>query len=335
VNSVSMHDVAALAGVSQATVSNAINRPHMVRAATIERVQAAMDELGFVRNDAARQLKIGRSTSLGLLLVDLANPFFTELARAVEGRADAHGYSVLLGDSNESETREASYFDLFEEQRVEGLLIAPVGAIAQRLERLRKRGTPAVLLGHQPGFSDFSSVALDDVAGGRLAVGHLLDIGRRRVAFVGGPLTLPQMADRVRGARRAAEEAGQTLRVIETVARSFEEGERVGADLLAQGRADLPDAIFAANDVVALGILKALHVDGGLRVPEDIAVIGYDDVALARHSLLPLASVRQPSARIGETALDLLLAEIDDPGGAETSHVLFTPELVIRDSAAA
>lgn len=328
-----MRDVAALAGVSVATVSNALNKPDVVREKTIKKVQSAMDELGFVRNNAARQLKAGRSTSLGLLLVDLANPFFTELARAVETRADAHGYSVLLGDSNESEARESSYFDLFEEQRVQGLLIAPVGAIAPRLDRIRRRGTPAVLLDRQVGRTDFSSVALDDVAGGKLAVEHLLSIGRRRLCFVGGPGTVLQIQDRIAGATRAASAGGGELRVIETSALSFEEGERVGMELLAAGVDDLPDGIFAGNDLVALGIIKSLYVHGGVRIPQRVAVIGYDDIALARHSLLPLASIQQPSARIGETALDLLVAEINDEGGHVREQVLFAPELVVRDSA--
>ena len=326
---VGMREVALHAGVSIATVSNAINRPAKVRPATVERVQRAMDELGFVRNDAARRLKRGRSSSIGLLVEDFANPFFIDIARAIEASADEVGLSVLLGDSNRSTDRELSYLDVFEQQRVEGLIIAPVSP--DLLERIARHGTPAVLLDRQAGSRAFSSVALDDHAGGRLAIDHLASLGRRRAAFVGGPLTIPQVGDRLAGARAAARARGIELIHVATAALTFDEGERVGHELVASGT--LPDAVFAANDLVALGVVKALHMERGIDVPAQVAVIGYDDISLARHSLLPLASIQQPSAEIGRTALALLLDEMRDPD-VERRQILLPPRLVVRDSAA-
>lgn len=329
-DAVGMREVAEHAGVSIATVSNVLNRPLKVRPATIDRVQRAMDELGFVRNDAARRLRRGRSNSIGLVIEDFANPFFIDIARSIETSADEAGLSVLLGDSNGSAERELSYLDVFEQQRVEGLIIAPVGAVDGRVDRIARRGTPTVLLDRQPGSHEFSSVALDDRAGGRLAVDHLASIGRRRSVFVGGPLSIPQVLDRFSGARAAAAERGVELGHVPTNGLSFDEGERVGRDLVASG--DVPDGIFAANDLVALGIVKALHMEFGIDVPGRVAVIGYDDISLARHSLLPLASIRQPSAEIGRTALSLLLDEMGDPT-VERRQILLPPLLVVRDSA--
>jgi LacI family transcriptional regulator len=329
-DAVGMREVAEHAGVSIATVSNVLNRPLKVRPATIDRVQRAMDELGFVRNDAARRLKRGRSNSIGLVIEDFANPFFIDIARAIEASADEVGLSVLLGDSNRSPERELSYLDVFEQQRVEGLIIAPVGSVDGRVDRVASRGTPTVLLDRQPGSHAFSSVALDDRAGGRLALGHLASLGRRRVDLVGGPMSIPQVGDRFAGARAAAKRYGVEVRQLLTTELSFDEGERIGRELVA-GR-EIPDGIFAANDLVALGLVKALHMEGGIDVPGRVAVVGYDDIALARHSLLPLASIQQPSAEIGQTALALLLDEMHDPQ-VERRQILLPPRLVVRDSA--
>jgi LacI family transcriptional regulator len=331
VETASMRDVAALAGVSIATVSNAINKPSMVRDTTIQRVLSAMDELGFVRNAAASQLKLGRSNTIGLLLADIANPFYTELARAVEAGAEQHGLTVLLGDSNESSQRESVLLDQFEQQRVRGVLIAPVGDIPDRLERLRRRGVPTVLFDRQGG-KGFSSVALDDMVGGRLPVEHLIGIGRTRLAFAGDLPSMAQARARARAATRAAAKAGMQLRLLTTSAHTFEEGERLGRELLAEPRRTLPDGIFAANDLVALGLMKVL-AQAGIRIPDQVAIIGYDDIMLARHSLLPLSSVQQPSARLGEIALGMLVAEISGDPPPKPRQVLLKPKLMLRESA--
>ena len=183
-------------------MSNVLNSPDKVAPATVARVQAAIDQLGFVRNDAARQLKAGRSRSVGLVVLDVGNPFFTDIARAAERRAGEHNLTVLLGTSDDDPRRERAYVDAFDEQRVFGLLVSPIGDDLGRLELLHARGTPVVLVDRDGSGTAFDSVAVDDVAGARLAVGHLCDIGRRRIAFVGGPVELRQVRDRLRGAAR-------------------------------------------------------------------------------------------------------------------------------------
>ncbi|KQS16448.1 LacI family transcriptional regulator [Frigoribacterium sp. Leaf186] len=334
-----MRDVATSAGVSVGTVSNVLNRPDKVSPATVERVHAAIDELGFVRNDAARQLRAGASRAIGLVILDGGNPFFSDVARGAETAAEKAGRVVLLGNSDQQVEREAHYLDLFEENRVLGILISPVGDVTARLARLRRRGTPAVLVDRQAELTDFSSVSVDDVRGGQLAAEHLLSIGRRRLTFVGGPLDLQQVADRLQGAQEAVRAANAeatvseqvVLEVVEVPALTVEHGRAAAAGLMSRPADERPDAVFAANDLVAMGVLQSLVMLGDLRVPDDVALIGYDDIDFARAAVVPLSSIRQPSALIGRTAMDILQDEIDDPA-REPRRVVFAPELVVRAS---
>ncbi len=206
--SVSIKEVAAAAGVSVGTVSNVLNRPEKVAESTVRRVTAAIDELGFVRNDAARQLRAGRSRSIGLVVLDAANPFFADVARGAEDRAGEAGMVVLLGNTDEAPAREDAYLDLFREQRVNGVLITPAGDDIPKLERLRTAGIPVVLVDHDAPGSGLASVAVDDVEGGYLAVAHLLAQGRRRVVFVGGSPSIRQVA----GSRVPAERCARCRR---------------------------------------------------------------------------------------------------------------------------
>ncbi len=328
----SIRDVAERAGVSVGTVSNVLNNPAKVSPKSVERVQAAIEELGYVRNDAARQLRAGRSMTIGLVVLDVRNPFFTDVARGAEDAAAAHSLSVILGNSDEDSAREAAYLDLFEEQRVHGVLISPFGDIGPRLARLRTRGTPAVMVDRMSRDQNFSSVSVDDVAGGRLATQHLLDTGRRRIAFAGGPFGIRQVSDRLEGARATvASRMDAALEIIELTALTVLEGRRAGEAIAARPPAERPDAVFAANDLVAMGLLQALVMQGSIRVPHDIAIIGFDDIDFASAAVVPLSSIRQPSQLIGETAVQLLIEEAADPSLAPR-QVVFQPELVVRAS---
>ncbi|QNO38019.1 LacI family DNA-binding transcriptional regulator [Protaetiibacter sp. SSC-01] len=331
---VSIRDVAERAGVSVGTVSNVLNRPDRVSDAVVGRVHDAIRELGYVRNDAARQLRAGRSSSVGLVVLDARNPFFTDIARGAEDEAAEHGVAVLLGDSDEKPEREAAYLDLFEEQRVRGVLVSPLGDIRERLERLRALGTPVVLVDRMAEDDVLSSVSVDDHAGGRTAVAHLLEQGRRRIAFVAGPLAIRQVADRLAGAREAVDAVPDaSLEVLEGTALSVLEGRRMGEQLVARPASERPDAVFAANDLLAVGLLQALVMRGEVRVPEDVAIVGFDDIDFAAATVVPLSSIRQPSRLIGQTALRILLEEADDPTLAPR-QVVFQPELVVRESSA-
>jgi len=330
---VSVRDVAAAASVSVGTVSNVLNRPEKVAPDTVTRVLAAIDELGFVRNDAARQLRAGRSRSIGLVVLDVRNPFFTDVARGAEDRAAEASMTILLGNSDENADRERSYLDLFEEQRVHGVLISPLGDDETRLKRLRGRETPVVLVDRVSEDRSLSSVSVDDVVGGELAVRHLLDTGRRRIAFVGGPMSIRQVADRLEGARRAVDAVpGSTLEVVATESLTVLEGRAAGESIRERPAAERPDAVFAANDLLAMGVLQAFNMLGSVRVPEDIALIGYDDIDFAAAAVVPLSSIRQPASLIGYTAVDLLLKEAASNGEFTAEQVVFQPELVVRES---
>ncbi|MCT9627206.1 LacI family DNA-binding transcriptional regulator [Pseudarthrobacter equi] len=328
----SIKDVANHASVAVGTVSNVLNYPDRVSQRTKERVLKAIDELGFVRNDAARQLRAGHSRTVGLIVLDVGNPFFTSVVRAAEDAASVHGSAVLLGDSGHDAGREANYIDLFQEQRVQGLLISPVGDVTERLDLLRERGVPTVLVDRLADESRFSSVSVDDDAGGYLAARHLLDTGRRRLGFVGGPTSIRQVSDRLQGAQRAVkEEPDATLEVLTSEGMTVLAGRSVGNMLVERGPEQLPDGIFCANDLLALGVMQSLTMTHTFRIPEDVALIGYDDIDFAVSAVVPLSSIRQPTEALGRTAIELLTEEVESRNATHRA-VVFTPELVVRQS---
>jgi len=327
-----VRDVAALAGVSPATVSNALNHPHKVSPATLTRIQAAIDELGYIRNDAARQLRAGTNDAIGLIVLDIANPFYIDVARGVENILLAAQRPLIMGNSSQEAGRETTYLDLFEQQHTSGVLISPVADVMDRLRRLRDRGTSVVLVDRMGRAEEFSSVAIDDSVGGRIAIEHLLSIGRRRIAFIGGPADVAPITNRLNAARATVEAHGSgEITFVETDIMTAEAG-RLGMEhLLDQPKPKLPDAVFAANDLLALGVLQALTLRG-ISVPDDIAIVGYDDIDFAASAAIPLTSVRQPALQMGSTAAQLLLDVIADPAASKVEHVTLEPELVIRRS---
>ncbi|WP_394770662.1 LacI family DNA-binding transcriptional regulator [Lacisediminihabitans sp.] len=331
----SVRDVAAHAGVSVGTVSNVLNHPEKVLPETVTKVRGSIRALGFIRNDAARQLRAGRSKTIGLVVMDVRNPFFTDVARGAENRAADAGLSILLGDSDQSSTREGAYLDLFEEQRVHGVLVSPVGDITPRLERLRDRGIPAVLVDRSSAEGTFSSVSVDDFAGGQMAVEHLISAGRKRIAFLACRFDMRQVADRFAGARAAvAAHPGVTLEVIEVESLTVIAGRVAGQQLVERAVDDRPDGIFAVNDLIAMGVLQALVMRGEVRVPEDIALVGYDDIDFASAAVVPLTSIKRPSGLIGSTAMEILLEEAQH-AKLEKRQIVFQPELVVRESTGA
>ena len=209
----SIKDVAREAGVSIGTVSNVLNRPDIVSPERRDRVLAAIRSLGYVRNDAARQLKLGRSSTVGTIVLDMGNPFYSQLVGGVEAAAEASSLAVISGSSGNREQRERLYLSLFEEQRVRGILLASTGADEELIEQIRERGTPVVLVERERASTGGSSVSVDDFAGGEIAVRHLTELGRRRIGVIAARQDLRQVAERLRGARAAAESAGASLEV--------------------------------------------------------------------------------------------------------------------------
>src|SRR4051794_11356992 len=254
----SIRDVALRAGLSVGTVSNVLNRPDAVSTATGERVLAAIAELGFVRNESARQLRAGSSRTIGLVVLDIANPFFTDVARGVEDAVNAEGLAVILCNSDDQRDKEAAYLDVLSEQRVQGVLITPTAGMNPALEALRARGVPVVLLDRRAAGPDQCSVAVDDLQGGRLAADHLLERGHRRIAFIGGRSPLPQVQERLAGVESAVREAlGSTegLTVLSPETLTVAAGREAGARIVGMPAAQRPTAAVCANDLIALGLL--------------------------------------------------------------------------------
>ncbi|GAA1806550.1 LacI family DNA-binding transcriptional regulator [Luedemannella flava] len=329
----SIKEVARHAGVSLGTVSNVLNHPDLVAADTRRRVLDAIAELGYVRNESARQLRAGRSRHIAIVVLDVANPFFTDVVRGAEDAVEDSGVAVMVCNSADNAGREQRHLDILEEQRIRGVLITPVDdSRGSRLEKFIQRGTPVVLVDRNSGRHNRCSVAVDDVLGGRLAGRHLVGTGHRHIAFVGGPLTIPQVADRHSGVAAAvADHDGVTLTVLPTPNLTVAAGRAAAGELADLAPASRPTAAFCANDLLALGVLQEM-TKRGLRVPDDIAIVGYDDIEFAAAAAVPLSSVRQPREQLGRTAAQLLLEEIEAGDKHEHRHVVFQPELVVRAS---
>lgn len=331
--STGVKDVAAHAGVSVGTVSNVLNRPDVVSEETRRKVLEAIAQLGFVRNESGRQLRAGRSRTIAYVVLDASNPFFTDVAKGIEETARANGMALYMCNSDGDAAREADYLELLVEQRVRGILITPVDQDTAQLDVLLRQGIPLLLVDRGAG-GDWCSVGVDDVEGGELAVTHLCEQGHQRIAFVGGPMSTVQVADRLQGARKALEAFGRpadALSMLETTGLNVAEGRRAGERLVGLPRSRRPTAAFCANDLVALGMLQQM-TRMGVDVPGDLAIVGYDDIEFAGAAAVPLSSVRQPRQLLGRVAAELLLAESE--AGDEHVHqqVVFRPELVVRTS---
>jgi len=329
----SIRDVAARAGVSVGTVSNVLNRRDAVSPTTRERVLAAIADLGFVRNESDRQLRAGYSRTIGLVVLDIANPFFTDLARGVEEVANAQGLAVILCNSDDMTAKEAAHLDILAEQRVQGVLITPTAELSPAIDALRARDVPVILVDRRAPGPDRCSVAVDDVHGGRLAAEHLLERGHVRIAFVGGHSNLPQVRERSTGVTSAVREllrSDQTLTILEHEELTVSGGRNAGGRIVGMSASSRPTAAICANDLVALGLLQEM-VRHGVRVPEEFAIVGYDDIDFAAAAAVPLSSVRKPRQELGRRAAELLLDEARNPDHMH-EQLLFEPTLVVRES---
>ncbi|NNN08122.1 MAG: LacI family DNA-binding transcriptional regulator [Acidimicrobiaceae bacterium] len=329
---VTIRDVAKVAGVSTGTVSNVLNRPDIVAGATRQRVLDAVDSTGFIRNTQAYQLRGGRSHTVGVVVLDVSNPFFTEMFRGAESRLQSEGYVLMLASTDDSIEREANFVRAMEEHRVEGILITPAAADLANLSGLKTRGVPTVLLDRKATADEFCSVTVDDIRGGELAARHLFDAGHANIVFVNGPTAIRQCRDRRQGVRKAVRARAKASSIeateLSVAALTVRHGEEVVDRILAiSPRAT---AVMCANDLLALGVLRGL-AQRGVRVPEDLAVVGYDDLIFGSMLSPALTSVRQPAFELGVTAAQLLLDEVHNPDHRHR-EVRFEPELVVRAS---
>jgi LacI family transcriptional regulator len=322
-----MRDVALAAGVSLKTVSRVINDEPGVASATADRVAAAISELGFQRNDLARSLRQGRSSStLGLVIEDVANPFYSAIAQAVEAEARDHGYMLITASCEEDPARERELVQALLRRRVDALLLVPASRDHEYLARETADGTPVVFLDRPPAGVDADCVLLDNLGGARSAVEHLLARGHERIAMIADPGRLYTAAERLAGYRQALEAAGVPVHddLLRLGTHDVGQAETVVRELLALPPGRRPTAVFAGNNRHTIGALHALRTTA-----EPVALVGFDDFELA--DLLGITVVRHDSPRMGAHAAALAFERL--LGGARTPRRVVVPtELIVRGS---
>jgi len=326
-----IRDVAREAGVSAGTVSNVLNRPGYVAASTRERVLAAIADLGFTPTARARRYRSGRERTLGLALADLANPFFVDVALGAEAEAKARGVGVVMVHDSEDVDRERDNLDILVQQRVHGIMLAPVEERATHLRRVDDRGIPLIYVDRVAPDSTGCGVRTDDIAGGRIAGEHLVALGHRRIAFAGSFDATTQTDLRFQGLAEAMSVVGAVPEQLPTGTWRIEDGRAVAALIHSRPRRERPTAVMCSNDLIALGVLLEF-THRGIDVPGEISVVGFDDLTWAGAATVPLTTVRQPRAELGKHAVSMLLDEIDRPDEHVHEHVLLAPELVVRES---
>jgi LacI family transcriptional regulator len=330
---VSIRDVALRASVSIGTVSKYLNTPHRVAPDTKKRISKAIKDLGYVRNEAARQLRAGESKTLAFVALELNNPFFGEFADAMERRAAENGLFLFIVSSNGDADREGQYIEMFAQQRVYGVILASGMTRQRELDLLFTRRIPTVLVDAYGKTDRFSSTSVDDFLGAMRAVTHLIEQGCRSIAFIGGEIQIHQISERLRGARAAVDaHPGVRLEVIPTVERSVHAGLDAGEQLLARAKKNRPDGIFAANDSLAMGIMQAISTGSDIRIPEDLAVVGYDDIDFASSAAVPLSTVRRPREVFGRSAVDLVRDQAESSEALPVRSIVIQPELIVRAS---
>lgn len=324
-----IRDVARAAGVGQATVSRVLNNSGYVKPETRQRVVEAASALGFVPSSLARGLVRHATDTVGLIIPDITNPFFPAVTRGMEDAASEAGYTVFLCNTDNDPAMEALDVRRFRERRVDGIIFVGTTDRRELVESLLAEGVPVVLTDRGVSDLDVDSVLVDNAAGALAACRHLIDLGHRRIAHVAGAPHTRTGQDRWNGYRRALESAGMVYEeaLVRCGDYTLGSGYRIGKELLNMG--SRPTAVFAANDLMAFGVLQAA-AEAGLSVPDDLSLVGFDDVQMASMVQPGLTTVRQPAYEMGRLAMTMLLERIagDAPGGGRCH--LYQPELVVR-----
>ncbi|GAB3212917.1 LacI family DNA-binding transcriptional regulator [Marinactinospora thermotolerans] len=321
-------DVARAAGVSTATVSRVLNDHPSVTAESRERVLAAVERLAYHPNAAARTLRSADVTTLGLVIGDVLNPFFTELARAVEDEARAHGYYVITGNADEDPRRQDEYLDILLEQRVAGLLLCPTDRVSPLVEEVVRRGRPIVLIDRSIDGLDLPVVRSDNATATRELVDHLVALGHRRIAIISGPTSLVTGRERLAAFRAALAAHGLEVADRDVRIGDFQTASGVAAMGELMERPDPPTAVFAADNLMALGALRWVR-DRGLRPGSDIGLASFDDLPWFEFVDPPITAVRQQTEEMGRAAVRELIALLN--GRPARSRTL-PCQLVIRGS---
>lgn len=328
---VTIRDVARVAGVSQSTVSRALNASGYVSDRTRRKVLETARALGFRPNFLARSLKRKATRTLGLVIPDITNPFFPAIVRGVEDTAVRAGYSVVLTNTDNEPERERNALAQLREKWVDGLIVVPQADAAPHLRALAAAGVPLVVIDRIPAGLDVDAVRSDNLRGAYLAVRHLLALGHRRIAHIRGPESSSTGRERQQGYRQALEEAGVPCDPALVVDGDFRFKGGLRAASLLLDRRSRPTAIFAANDLMAMGALHAAAA-AGIAVPAELAVVGFDDIMPAALVSPPLTTVAQATYRLGARAAELLIDRLEGRWSGPGRQVILEPELVIRSS---
>ncbi|AEF21711.1 MULTISPECIES: LacI family DNA-binding transcriptional regulator [Pseudomonas] len=324
-------DVAARAGISYTTVSHVVNGTRPVSDQVRSKVEAAIAELGYVPSGVARSLRVRATGTLGLLLPNASNPYFAELARGIEDHAERNGYSVILCNSDDDIDKQLRYLRVLLERRIDGLIVATVASDAAFAQALAALRVPLVLVDRSLEGVSADQLRVDHEQGAYLATRHLLELGHRRIVCIGGPASTQVVQLRAGGYRRALDEAGIEAQAVVDCAFTSPAGHAAAQVLLAGEQR--PTAIFAGNDMIALGVLRAA-AERGLQVPQQLSVVGFDDIEVSRYLHPALTTVGQRIGQLGEQAAERLLARIRKPGLVAEQR-LIEPTLMLRESTAA
>ena len=323
-------DVAREAGVSTATVSHVINNTRAVSEETRERVMRAIESCNYYPNSHARSLASGRSHTLGLLVSDISNPFFPELVKSIETVACECGYDVILSNTDYNDERTLNYVRRFIERKVAGVALMTSELDRELIDELARCHVPVVFLDIGSAGVCMSNLMVDYGAGIEEAIRHLVGLGHRNIAYVGGPAHLHSAAKRLEAFRQSMEcqLPGDRSPLIYEADFRLEGGRRAARELLEAG--ELPTAVVVANDMMALGVLQECR-ERGLHVPRDISIVGFDDIAFAALSNPPLTTVRLPREELGRKAVEALLASVGD-SDRQGVEINIPTHLVLRES---
>jgi LacI family transcriptional regulator len=331
-----MKRIAGELGVSITTVSKVLNNRADIGDATRSRVLAKVEELGYQRNAVARSLSLRRSHTLGIVIPDLMHSFFVEVIAGIEPVASARGYGLLLCSSSEDPRKEKSELEMLRSRQVDGIVLASThgSGTTELLQQLTKQGTTLVMIDRDDHPSvKCHRVLTDDERVGQLATSHLLDLGRRAIAHIGGP-AIVHAKRREKGWREALRARGIKPSDEWIVRGGFMESEGYRAMKRLLAVRPKIDAVFAANDPSAIGAMKAIW-EAGLRVPDDVAVVGVGDIALGDLLRVPLTTVGWSRKDQGRHAAELLLNGLDDDIAAEPQRIIIPPQLIVRESSGA
>ncbi len=326
-----IRDVAKLAGVAPITVSRALNNSGYVSQATRERVEAAIEELGYVPNMLGPSLRFQQTMTLAVVITDITNPFWTTVTRGIEDVAQANGYSIILCNTDESEAKQEQYLQMLLRRRVDGILLVPACSEPKSIELIKRQGIPVVVLDRQVSNVDVDVVRADSEEGACQLVQHLLSLGHRYIAMLAGPKNVSTAIDRTVGYQRALADADIAVNDDMIFWGNFTQESGYEQARIVTAMNPRPTAIFAANNFIAIGAMQALK-EKGLRIPEDMALVAIDDIPPA-YTLEPfLTVVIQPADEMGQQAAQLLLDRIKNPADESFQKVVFPTKTIVRAS---